>query len=332
MEEAMGFRTSHALTRRRFIGGALALSAEPARAQTAWPERPITLIVPFAAGGGVDVTSRFIAEALSERLGQRIIVENRGGGATIPATQAVVNATPDGYTLLAAPTTMVINPSFRDSMPFDWSRQLAPIGLMAKLPFAVVMRKEAAVSTMKDLEALARSAAKPLTFSSGGTGTVAHLAGELFANRTGVKLQHIPFRGEGPAINDLIAGHLDVGFATLAAVSGQVEAGVLKALAVTTAERAKLLPNAPTVAEQGYPGYDVSAWITLTAPVGIPPDVAGKLRQVLGEALAAPVLDERLQRIGAVPAPAGTDVSAFMRREAETWAKVIREAGIKVDP
>jgi tripartite-type tricarboxylate transporter receptor subunit TctC len=328
----MGSNGVYALTRRRFVGGALTLSAAPALAQTAWPARPITLIVPFAAGGGVDVTSRFIAEALSERLGQRVVVENRGGGATIPATQAVVNAQPDGYTLLAAPTTMVINPSFRDSMPFDWSRQLAPVGLMAKLPFAVVMRKEAKASTMKELEDLARNAGKPLTFASGGTGTVAHLAGELFANRTGIKLQHIPFRGEGPAINDLIAGHLDVGFATLASVSGQVEAGALKALAVTTAERAKLLPGAPTVAEQGYPDYDVSAWIALTAPVGTPSTILARLRQVLSEALATPVLDERLQRIGAVPAPAGVDVSAFMRREAEVWAKVIREAGIKVDP
>jgi tripartite-type tricarboxylate transporter receptor subunit TctC len=194
------------------------------------------------------------------------------------------------------------------------------------------MRKEAKASTMKELEDLARNAGKPLTFASGGTGTVAHLAGELFANRTGIKLQHIPFRGEGPAINDLIAGHLDVGFATLASVSGQVEAGALKALAVTTAERAKLLPGAPTVAEQGYPDYDVSAWIALTAPVGTPSTILARLRQVLSEALATPVLDERLQRIGAVPAPAGVDVSAFMRREAEVWAKVIREAGIKVDP
>jgi tripartite-type tricarboxylate transporter receptor subunit TctC len=328
----MGFRTSHPLTRRRFMGGALALSAAPARAQTAWPARPITLIVPFAAGGGVDVTSRFIAEALSERLGQRVVIENRGGGATIPATQSVINATPDGYTLLAAPTTMVINPSFRDSMPFDWSRQLAAVGLMAKLPFAVVMRKDAKASTMKELEALARSAGKPLTFASGGTGTVAHLAGELFASRAGIKLQHIPFRGEGPAINDLIGGHLDVGFATLAAVSGQVESGALNALAVTTAERAKLLPGTPTVAEQGYPDYDVSAWIALAAPVGVPAAILARLRQVLGEALATPALDVRLQRVGAVPAPAGFDVSAFMRREAEIWAKVIREAGIKVDP
>ncbi len=320
-------------TRRTFLGGALALTAAtPTRAQGAWPSRPITLVVPFAAGGGVDVSTRLIAETLAERLGQRIVVENRGGGATIPATQAVISAAPDGYTLFAAPTTLVINPSFRSSMPFDWVKQLAPIGLMAKLPFAVVMRPDAKASTMKEFEALARTSAKPLTFASGGTGTVAHLAGELFASRTGVKLQHVPFRGEGPAINDLIAGHLDVSFATLAAVSGQVEAGTLKALAVTTAERAKLLPNAATVAEQGYPGYDVSAWIALMAPAGLPPDITGKLRDALAAALAQPALDERLQRIGAIPAANDTDLPAFMQRDAETWAKVIREAGIRMDP
>jgi tripartite-type tricarboxylate transporter receptor subunit TctC len=320
-------------TRRTFLGGAMASAAvSPAKAQGAWPGRPITLVVPFAAGGGVDVSARLIAEALAERLGQRIVVENRGGGATIPATQAVVNATPDGYTLFAAPTTLVINPSFRASMPFDWARQLAPIGLMAKLPFAVVMRPDARASTMKEFEALARGSAKPLTFASGGTGTVAHLAGELFAGRTGVKLQHVPFRGEGPAINDLIAGHLDVSFATLAAVSGQVEAGTLKALAVTTAERARLLPSTATVAEQGYPGYDVSAWIALMAPAGLAPEIGSKLRDALAATLAQPALDERLQRIGAIPAPRDTDLPAFMQREAETWAKVIRDAGIKMDP
>jgi tripartite-type tricarboxylate transporter receptor subunit TctC len=330
-EKNMPRNSGTVMTRRSAILGGLTLAAAPALGQSAWPNRPVTLVVPFAAGGGVDVTSRLIAEALADQLGQRLVVENRGGGATIPATQAVINAAPDGYTLLAAPTTLVINPAFRASMPFNWATQLAPLGLMAKLPFAVVMRADAKASTMKELEALARAAPKPLTFASGGTGTVAHLAGELFASRTGIKLQHIPFRGEGPAVNDLIAGHLDVGFATLAAVAGFVEAGALKALAVTTTERARLLPKALTVAEQGYPDYDVSAWIALTAPAGTPSDVTTRLKQALTAAVAQPALNERLQRIGAVPASPDTDVASFMQREAMTWAKVIGDAGIKVD-
>jgi tripartite-type tricarboxylate transporter receptor subunit TctC len=328
----MAFDQQAKISRRSAIAGALAVATTSAKAQETWPIRPITLVVPFAAGGGVDVTSRIIAEALSQQLGQRIIVENRGGGATMLATQFVINAAPDGYTLLAAPTTMVINPAFRASMPFEWNKQLAPIGLMAKLPFAVVVRPDTKVSNMKELENLARSSSKPLTFASGGTGTVAHLAGELFASRTGIKLQHVPFRGEGPAVGDLIAGHLDVGFATLAAVSGQVEAGTLKALAITTAERAKLIPNALTFIEQGYPDYDVSAWIALMAPAGTPAVVTNRLQQLLTSSLAQSPIDERLQRIGAVPATANIDLPGFMQREALTWAKVIKEASIKLDP
>jgi tripartite-type tricarboxylate transporter receptor subunit TctC len=323
-------------SRRTFLISSSAAIASPAIigsaiGQSGYPSRPLTLIVPFAAGGGVDVTSRIIAEAVADKLGQRIIVENRGGGATMTATQAVINAQPDGHTLFAAPTTMVINPAFRASMPFDWKADLQPVGLMAKLPFAVVMKKDAPQNTMKDFESFARSRDKPLLFASGGTGTVAHLAGELFANRTGVKLQHLPFRGEGPALNDLIAGHIDVSFATLAAVAGQIEGGNLKAIAVTTAERASLLPNTPTVAEQGYPDYDVSAWIALMLPKATPAAIGAKLKEALDLALATPALHERLQKIGAIPAAKGIDLPAFLLREADIWSNVIKAAGIKLE-
>jgi tripartite-type tricarboxylate transporter receptor subunit TctC len=319
-------------TRRTALAGAGALLAAPALSQGAFPSRPITLIVTFAAGGGVDVTSRLIAEALSEKLGQRVVVENRGGGATIPATQGVVNAAPDGYTLLAAPTTMVINPAFRPTMPFDWRADLLPVALMAKLPFVVVMRKDAPQATMKDLEALAKGrAARPLLYASGGSGTVAHLAGELFSARIGQPMQHVPFRGEGPAIGDLLAGNIDVTFATLAGVAGQVEAGTLKALGVTTAERSRLLKDVPTVAEQGYPDYDVSAWIALTLPKAADPSVARALGAALEAALAEPALQDRLHRAGAIPAAKGFDVAAFMRREAAIWEKVVKDAGLKAE-
>jgi tripartite-type tricarboxylate transporter receptor subunit TctC len=233
--------------------------------------------------------------------------------------------------LLAAPTTMVINPALRASMPFDWRNDLVPVGLMAKLPFVVVTRPNSPVNTMKDLEALAKQRPEPILFASGGTGTVAHLAGELFAMRTGSKMQHVPYRGEGPSLADVAGGSLDVTFATLAAVAGQVEGGSLKALAVTTSERAGLLPKVPTVAEQGYADFDVSAWVGLMAPKGTPPAVTEKLRAALATALGDAELQRKLAASGSIPAAVGFDFDGFLKRESEIWSKVVKEAGVKVD-
>ncbi|MGL4239810.1 MAG: Bug family tripartite tricarboxylate transporter substrate binding protein [Beijerinckiaceae bacterium] len=318
------------LTRRALLASAAALAASPGRAQ-AWPARPITLVVTFAAGGGVDVTSRIIAEALSEELGQRVVVENRGGGATMTGTQAVVNAAPDGYTLLAAPTTMVINPAARPNMPFDWRTDLVPIGLMAKLPFVVVTKPDSPVGSMKDLEALGKSRATPILFASGGTGTVAHLAGELFALSTGAKMQHVPYRGEGPSLADVASGQLDGTFSTAAGAAGLVQAGTLKALGVTTQERSALLPSVPTVAEQGYAAFDVSAWVGLMAPAKTSSDVAQKLGAALRKVLSSAALKEKVEKAGSVPAAPDLAFNSFLDREAKTWERVIREAGIKID-
>src|ERR1700730_13810833 len=207
---------------RRSLGAlALALAARPAFAQ-GYPNRTIQIIVPFAAGGGVDATMRVAADATGALIGQRFVIENRGGGATVIGSNAVARGAADGYTLLCAPTTMVINAASRPNLPFDWKTDLVPVNLVAKLPFVVVARPAAGYSTMKELEAAGKAAREPITFGSGGVGTVAHLAGELFALRTGVKLQHIPYRGEAPALADLIGGSLGVSFASLAAVSGQI--------------------------------------------------------------------------------------------------------------
>lgn len=319
-----------ALSRRGFGAMALAGLAGPALAQQGFPSRPIQVIVPFAAGGGVDVTMRVAAEAASDLIGQRFVIENRGGGATITATTAVVRAVPDGYTVLTAPTTMVINAASRDNLPFDWKTDLVPVSMIAKLPLVVVARKDAPYSTMKELEAAARAARDPLTFSSGGTGTVAHLAGELFALRTGIKLQHVPYRGEGPALSDLIGGTLKVSFATLASVSGQIEGGTVKALGVTTRDRTSLLPGVPTLAEQGYPDYDVSAWLALVAPRGTPQAAIDAMQKAFAAALATQSVRDRMKVLGADPVP-GTpaELAAFMAKEAAQWAEVVRAIGLK---
>ncbi len=221
---------------------------------------------------------------------------------------------------------MVINPAVRASMPFDWQKDLVMVGLMAKLPFVAVTRLNSPLNSIADIVSLSKQRAEPLTYASGGTGTVAHLAGELFALRTGAKMQHIPYRGEGPAVIDVQGGTLDLTFATLAAVAGQIEGKQLKALGVTTAERSQLVPNVPTIQEQGIANFDVSAWVALMAPARTPPAVITRLKAALDQALDNRALAEKLTQIGAIPAAKGTDGAAFALREAETWGKLIRDA------
>lgn len=328
-----GSRTQDSISRRTALGGALALlttgMARPAFAQS-YPTKAIQLIVPFAAGGGVDVVSRVVAEAAGDILKQRIVIENRGGAGTILGSQAVAKAEGDGYTLLAAPTTMVINPALRASMPFDWTTDLVPVAMIAKLPFVVSAGLKLPAKTMKELEALGKTRGTPITFGSGGANTVAHLAGEVFGLVSGAPVQHVAYRGEAPALTDTISGNIDVMFSTLAGASAQVKGGTLKALAVTTATRTRLLPDVPTVAEQGYAGYDLSAWVALVAPKGTPPAVVAALNAAVNAALARPQVAARLLEIGAEPAPGTPEsLAAFMAKDAATWAGVIKAAGIK---
>lgn len=320
------------LSRRALLGVALAPLAAPPVMARAFPSRPITLVVPFAAGGGVDATTRLVAEVAGEALGQRFVIENRGGGATVTGSAQVARAEPDGHTLLVAPTTMVINPAFRPNLPFDWRVDFAPVRMIAKLPFVVGVRAASPLRDMKSFEAAARAARDPFAFGSGGTGTVAHLAGELFALRTGARLQHIPYRGEGPALGDLLGGSLSVAFATLASVAGQVQSGAVRALGMTSGERSAALPDIPTIQEQGYADYDVSAWVALLAPRGTTADAIASLGAAFDAALATPALRDRLKTVGADPAGGGpAETSAFMAREALIWAEVVRAVGLRPD-
>lgn len=325
--------TQSTLSRRAFFGAALtfaALGGSTALAQT-YPNRPIQVVVPFAAGGGVDVVMRLITEKMGDQ-SFRFVIENRGGGGTIVGTQGAARAAPDGYSILAAPTTMVINPALREKLPYDWERDFVPIVLLAKLPFVVVAAKEFPANTMKELESVGKSKGEALTFGSGGTGTVAHLAGELFGMQSGAKMQHVPYRGEAPAFTDALGGRLSVMFSTLAAASGHIESKQLKPLAVTSRQRASLLPDVPTAAEQGYPDYDISAWVALVAPKGTPAHVVEALNRSANTALQSPDLRSRLTKVGAEPG-GGTpeDLAAFMKKDAETWVRVVKAANVKAD-
>jgi tripartite-type tricarboxylate transporter receptor subunit TctC len=332
----MSMRYSNGLCRRAFVQAGIAaalagLAPRLAQAET-WPSRSPSIIVPFAAGGGVDVATRIIAEHAGGPLGKRFVIENRGGGSTIPATQAVTRAQPDGYTLLAVPTTTVINPAFRSDLPYDWKAELAAVGLIAKLPFVVVTRANSPVRDLKALAEASRQSKTPLTFGSGGSGTVAHLAGELFGLRNNIETQHIPYRGEAPALTDTIAGTLDVMFCTLASAAGQIQSGALRALAVTTAERVPSLPDVPSVAEQGFPGYDVSAWVGIAAPRATPAAIITQINAAFAEALGNPALATQLATLGAVPSGGSpADFDAFMQAEATLWAKVVTDAKVRME-
>jgi tripartite-type tricarboxylate transporter receptor subunit TctC len=309
--------------------GAWAL-ASAAAAQT-YPTKPIRVIVPFAAGGGVDLTTRAITEKVAEQLKQTLLIDNKGGGATIIGTEAAAKSPGDGYTLFAAPTTMVINSALRTT-PYDWEKDFVPVTMLATLPFVVVAGKDFPANNMKELAQLGKAKPGELSFGSGGAGTVAHLAGELFAMRAGVSMIHAAYKGEAPALTDAIGGQLSVMFSTLVSASGHIRSGRMKALAVTSGKRASMLPNVPTVAEQGYPDYDVAAWVALVAPKGTSREVVDKLNAAVNEALKRKDVRERLAALGAEPA-GGTpdDLGKFMKSDARAWAEVVKKAKVKVD-
>ena len=236
----------------RMVGSASACALTGAAVAQSYPTKPIRVIVPFAAGGGVDLTTRAITENVAGQLKQTLVIDNKGGAATVIGTEAAAKAPGDGYTLFAAPTTMVINPALR-ATPYDWEKDFVPVVMLATLPFVVVARKDFPASNMKDLAQAAKAKPGSLSFGSGGSGTVAHLAGELFAFRTGASMIHAAYKGEAPALTDAMGGQISVMFSTLVSASGHIRSGRMKALAVTSAKRTSMLPDVPTVAEQGLP-------------------------------------------------------------------------------
>lgn len=289
-----------------------------------------TLIVPFAPGGGTDLVFRLLAPAAGERLGTRFVIENRGGGATVPGMQAMTRQPADGAALAAVSSALLIAAALRRDMPFDWRSALAPVLLVADVPYVVTVRADAGPRDLAALLAMAARAEQPPAFASGGFGTVSHLAGELLAQRAGVRLLHVPYaRGDGPAIADLLAGQVALAVTTLPAAAPHLAAGTLRALAVTTAARAAALPDVPTVAEQGIGGFDVGALIGLAGPAGLPAPLAAGIADAFTAAMAEPALRARLLALGV--APVGGTPERFAARlaaEAAMWAEVVTRGGI----
>jgi tripartite-type tricarboxylate transporter receptor subunit TctC len=311
------------------LGLALLTIAGAASAQT-YPERPITLIVPYPAGGGNDVLGRLVAERMGKTLGGTIVVENRGGAGGTIGTRQVAKSAPDGYTMLIATSSLAINPSLYPNVGYDPIKDFAPIGLLASGANVVLVHPSVPAKSIPELIALAKKDPGKLNFASTGSGSSVHLAAELFAAMAGVKINHVPYRGSGPALNDLLGGHVTMMFATLPSAIGIVKGGKVRALAVSSAKRSAVFPELPTIAEAGLTGYAAELHYGLVAPAGTPRPIVEKLNAALRAALDDPALRARLAREGAVPLPSTPEqYAADIAAEEKKWGKIVRDAGVK---
>lgn len=319
--------------RRQFLRLAAAAAVLPAsfrvaRAET-YPSRPVHLIVPFPPGGPSDITARLVAQRLSERLGQPFIVENRPGAASNIGTEAVVKAAPDGYTLLLAVTSGAINASLYEKLNFNFIRDIAPVGGIMRVPHVMTIAPTFPAKTVAEFIAYAKAHPGKVNFASGGNGSGAHVAGELFKMMTGVTMTHVPYRGEANAVPDLIAGQVHVIFAILSGAMGNIKSGRVRALAVTTATRSPALPDLPTVADV-VPGYEVSSWQGIGAPRNTPKEIVDKLNKEINAGFADSKFKERLAALGGTPlAGSPADFAKLIAEETEKWRKVVKFSGAK---
>jgi len=325
--------TSRRAACKALLAVAAAACAAPAVADDAagYPNRPVKVIVTYAPGGANDITARLYAQALSEALGQPFVVENRAGASGIPGTDAAGHARPDGYTLLlGAGGTMTINPGLFKRLPYDPLKTFAPVGLLARSPLVLVVPPSLPVKTMQEFLAYARKQPQGVTFASPGAGTPLHLAGELFSRSAGIEALHVPYKGSTPALNDLMAGRVDMMFDVLGSSMQFVQAGNLRALAVSSPTRSPQLPDVPTVDEEGVKGFDVTSWFGYFAPAGTPQAIIDKLNAAINKAAASPAMRDHLAPMGMVPA-GGTpqELRTIVETEKAKWADVMAKAGIE---
>jgi tripartite-type tricarboxylate transporter receptor subunit TctC len=288
------------------------------------------MITPYPPGGPTDVLARAISQKLSERLGQPIIIDNRPGASGMIGADLVAKAVPDGYTLLANASIHVINPSLYANPPYDAIKDFAPVSQIAEVPLVLVVNPALGVKTVQEL--IAKAKASPLNFASSGNGSAPHLAGEGFNIATGTKMQHIPYKGSGPAITDLIGGQVNLMFDSLPSSMPHIKSGRIIAIAVTTKKRSSALPNVPTVAESGVPGFDVSTWYGVWAPAATPPAIVRRVSSDVAAAVRTPEVRARLAELGAEPVGSTPEeFAAYNRTEAAKWAKIVKDSGAKVD-
>jgi tripartite-type tricarboxylate transporter receptor subunit TctC len=316
-----------------FALAALVLSAalnQPARA--AYPDRIIRIVVPLAPGGGTDAIARALAQEMAKDIGGTAIIENRPGAGTIIGTQAVATSEPDGYTLLLGTFANAVNPSLNAKLPYDAHKDFAPVALIARSVNIVVVNPKSSFQSIADLIAAAKAEPNRLSYGTYGTGTSAHLAGELFKSMAKVSMTTVPYKGAAPAITDLAGGQIQVMFTTVASAASLIEGGQLRALAVTSAERSPAFPQLPTVAEAGVPGYQVESWYGLFAPAKTPPEIIDRLNKSVAKAVQSETfrrlsVNEGLVMVAGPP----EELGRYFLGEEERWRKVIQDAGIKVE-
>jgi tripartite-type tricarboxylate transporter receptor subunit TctC len=309
-----------------------ALASAPALAQS-FPSRPVNLVVPFPPGGGTDTGARILAEQLSKRWGQPVVVENKGGAAGQIGADSVAKAKPDGYTLLLGNIgTQAINPSLYAKLPYDADKAFAPVSLVAELPLAMMVNPALPAKTASEFITLAKSKPGQLSYSSSGAGSAPHLAAEIFKDQTGTFVLHVPYRGGGPAIADLLAGHVQLSFMTVLEASGHIKGGKLRALAVTGDKRVQALPDVPTLAEGVVPGFNAISWIGLLAPAGTPPDVVDKIAADVRAVLADDAVKARITALGGVPrATTPQEFGKLIADDKARYAQIIRSRKITVE-
>lgn len=306
--------------------------ASHAPAQT-YPSRPIKIVVPYAAGGGTDALTRFVARGLEQRLGQPVIVENRGGSGTTLGGLAVARADPDGYTLLmGTSSTFAMAPSFYRQLPYNPVKDFSPIMLVATVPFVLTVHPSLGVSTARELIALAKSKPGQLSFASGGVGAPHHIYAELLKSMTGIDIKHVPYRGGGPALNDVVAGHVPIYFADVGPAAPLIAAGKLKALGVTTAKRVDNMPDVPTLAEAGVTGYEANSWQMFVGPPDMPEPIVTKVNAAMVGFMRTPEVQKHFISLGMTP-NTGTPAEAgeYIRAEVERWTTILKGIGVSVE-
>jgi tripartite-type tricarboxylate transporter receptor subunit TctC len=323
---AKGLSVRAACAALAFAGLALTANAQP------YPAKPIRLIVAFPPGGIVDFAARSVSQRLSESLGVPVIVENRPGAGGITGAEVVAKSPPDGYTLLVTSISHTINPSVRKNLPFDAVRDFAPVTLITDAPNLLVVHPSLPVKSVKELIALARARPGEITYASSGTGTSTHLSGELFRSLARIEIVHVPYKGGGPAVIDLVGGHVQMMFSTLPSVLQQVRSGRLRGLAVTGARRFPAAQEFPTMIEAGVAGFEVSGWSGLFAPAGAPREAVNRLAAEIGRILRAPELKERFFLQGAEPVGNTPEAfAAFVSSEIAKWKKVVEASGMRAE-
>jgi tripartite-type tricarboxylate transporter receptor subunit TctC len=316
-----------------FAGGLIAGLLLAAQAQAAFPERPVTLVVPFAAGGSTDVVARVIAEKMSEDLGQQVIVQNVAGAGGSLGAGNVARADADGYTILMGTVaTHALNPLILKNKPYDAEADFTPVSLLVLVPNVLVVNPELPAKSVEELLALLKAEPDKWSYASSGNGTPLHLSGELFNSMAGVTMEHIPYKGSGPALNDVLGNQVSIMFDNLPSSSAHIKAGTLRALAVTTADRAPSFPDVPTMAEAGLPGYETYTWNALFAPKDTPKEVVDRLNAAATKAMADPGVGERMKEFSAtIVASSPDELAGHVKAEIAKWTPVVKDANVQMD-